>query len=132
MSAVYRTIARARDTAKALLEDPNPQWNKSTIVQEMGVSYGLYSDIMALDPVVVGEKIRTPTVKNLDEFIERHKKQAPPLAPSMTIKSKVAESPPLDPPKSEDPLTRLDNLVAEFAKRGYKLETRIIKINQEL
>jgi len=140
MSNHYQIIAKARDIANVLAEYPD--WTKTAIIKEMGVDFYLYEDIMKLDPVVVGDKIRTKTIEKLKAFIEKHlcildkepvprgvrtSKSVDPFDPPVPIPRKEEPKKP-DPPKGDDPLTRLDDLIAEFASRGYKLETRIIKI----
>jgi len=140
MSDNYKTIARARDIAKALLT--HLTWTKSSVVAEMGVTFSLYSDIMEMDPVSI--KIRTPTVNKLHAFIEKHeaildKEPTPPGVtrskpedPFPIVPNKPTPPKPPPPPNDSggDPLAELDALVEKFARRGYKLHTRIEKMVQ--
>jgi len=145
MSDTYKTISRAREISKALLTMLT--WTKSAIVNEMGVTFALYQDIMEVDPVAI--KIRTPTIEKLKAFIAKHEAildkepkpmgvtRSAPTDPFPVIPRKPSpESVGLTPIIKEselidgDPLAELDRLEAKFAKRGYKLETRIIKIHQ--
>lgn len=141
MSAVYKTIARARDIAKILIKDYS--WNDSGVQSEMDVAWKLYKDIMEQDPVSIN--IFAPSIKKLKAFIAKHeavldkeptppgvhtKKEKDPFSPPVPKKKEPRET--IHPPaQGEDPLTKLDNLVKEFSDRGYKLETRIVKIHQE-
>lgn len=139
MSDTYKTISKARKTAKALLEDPNPRWKKSGIVKEMGVTFSLYDEIMNYDPVTVADKIRQPTLEKLKSFIGKHGHHLNEIPKRPDPPHPVASSykPPKDPdpPKSilphipqgegEDLLARLNELALKFQRRGYRLGIRI-------
>lgn len=101
MSAVYKTIAKARELAAKMLQSPNH--TKSSITSDMGVSFSLFNDIM----------------------------EDKPLLSTMTIRKEEDQFKVEDIPVESDPLSELDLLVEKFAKRGYKLETRILRIQQE-
>ena len=141
MSDTYNTIAKARNIANEL--NGFPQWSKSSIIAEMGVTYKVYANIMEQDPVCAGDKFRRPTIDKLKAFIANHKavldKKPSPLGVRTSQPKDPFRLPDPSPPRSpqkpkvsdgSDPLTRLDELVEEFANRGYKLETRIVKIIQ--
>lgn len=138
MSDNYKTIARARDIAKALEKDP--EWGKTVIVKDMGITFPLYQDIMELDPVSI--TVRTKTVEKLKAFIAKHEgvlDKPSPKPPGITrsgkddpfpVVPKKLEIQPERSPYAFDPLVELDNLEKKFVARGYKLDVRIIKINQ--
>ena len=131
MSNVYNTIRQSKKIAEKLLE--NGQWNQDGVIKDMGVSFALYKDIMELHPVAVGDKIQKKSVDKMKAFIERYgsvlEKGATPVG---VVHSKQEDPFPITrKPKApgKDPLAELDALAKKFASRGYKLETRITKIN---
>jgi len=141
MSNTYKTIARARDIAKAILRLPNPEWNKTSLVKEMGITFGLYADIMEMDPVSV--KIKTPTVEKLKAFVSKHehildKKKEPahllngkPMDEKVKAKSLSAKAIPKNHEAiddGEDLLVSLNILSDKFQKKGYRLSVRIENI----
>lgn len=137
MSDNYKTIARARDIAKVL--DKEQAWSKTAIMKEMGVALALYNDIMEIDPVSI--TIRSKTVEKLKTFISKHESVLDPEPTKRGITRIGKDDPfPVVPKKPDplperspyafDPLAELDALEKKFISRGYKLEARIIKINQ--
>ena len=127
MSDNYKTIARARDIAKALRAE---KWSDAKIQETIGLAFKLYREIMEQDPVSVS--IRTPSVEKLKRFIEdyEHWLDKPPAETGVNVQKKKDPPHSPEPPKGSDPLAELDALVEKFASRGYKLETRIIKMVQ--
>lgn len=136
MSDNYKTIARAHDIAKALDKDLN--WGKTAIVKEIGITNPLFNDIMEMDPVSIN--IYAKSVDKLKAFIEKHEAvlDKPSNNPPGVHRSSRTDPFPVIPRKNEepapsngwDPLADLDKLEKKLAARGYKLEARIIKINQ--
>ena len=132
-----------------MLKLPSPQWNKTGLLKEMGITFSLYNEIMNYDPVSVADKIRKPTPEKLKAFIAKHghvlekKNETVHLLngkPVDELNPPVEEENPPNhqeieykPPISvlngeEDLLATLNNLTDRFRKKGYRLSTRIENI----
>ena len=133
MSDNYKTIARTKEVTNKLKE---LGWSETKVLNEIGIAHKLFKDIMEMDPVSI--TIYAKSVDKLRAFIEKHGAILDKPTPAPGVHSGKREDPfpvipkkPPPPPSSNgDPLAELDRLVEKFEARGYKLETKIIKINQ--
>ena len=136
MSDNYKTIARTKEVTNKLKE---LGWMETGVLNEIGIAYKLFKDIMTQDPVSI--KIYAKSVEKLKVFLDKHEAVLDnPSSPPGVHSGKKEDPFPIIPRKKEeakaeptssgsDPLAELDALMKKFEKRGYKLETRIVQIS---